>query len=75
MLLGKEVSKASIAKIVGVSRTALHHFIRTRKLNPKASKGRGRKSPHLNLPPRHCGGCRRRTTTRCESAATEKRQS
>ena len=39
MLLEKTVSKASIAKIVGVSRTALHHFIRTRKLNVKASKG------------------------------------
>ena len=33
MLLEKEVSKASIAKIVGISRTALHHFIRTRKLD------------------------------------------
>jgi DNA invertase Pin-like site-specific DNA recombinase len=42
MLLGKEVSKASIAKIVGASRTALHHFIRTRKLDPKASKGKTR---------------------------------
>lgn len=40
MLLEKEVSKASIAKIVGVSRTALHHFIRTRKLDPKASQRR-----------------------------------
>ena len=40
MLLGKEVSKASIAKIVGISRTALHHFIRTRQLDPKVSKGR-----------------------------------
>jgi hypothetical protein len=39
-VLGKEVSKASIAKIVGVSRTALHHFNRARKLDPKASKGR-----------------------------------
>jgi DNA invertase Pin-like site-specific DNA recombinase len=45
MLLEKTVSKASIAKIVGVSRTALHHFIRTRKLDAKASKGatRGRR--------------------------------
>ena len=45
MLLEKTVSKASIAKIVGVSRTALHHFIRTRKLNPKVSRGetRGRR--------------------------------
>src|SRR4051795_4180804 len=42
MLLEKEVSKASIAKIVGVSRTALHHFIRTRKISPKASKGKPR---------------------------------
>ena len=42
MLLEKTVSKASIAKIVGVSRTALHHFIRTRYLNPKASKGKPR---------------------------------
>src|SRR3954454_10243352 len=38
-LLEKTVSKASIAKIVGVSRTALHHFIRTRKLGTKPSKG------------------------------------
>ncbi len=42
LLLEKTVSKTSIAKIVGVSRTALHHFIRTRKLNPTASKGRTR---------------------------------
>jgi DNA invertase Pin-like site-specific DNA recombinase len=42
ILLEKTVSKASIAKIVGVSRTALHHFIRTRKLAPKASKGKTR---------------------------------
>jgi DNA invertase Pin-like site-specific DNA recombinase len=42
MLLGKEVSKASIAEIVGVARTALHHFIRTRKLDPKHSDGRTR---------------------------------
>jgi DNA invertase Pin-like site-specific DNA recombinase len=42
LLLEKEVSKASIAKIVEVSRTALLHFIRTRKLAPKASKGRDR---------------------------------
>jgi DNA invertase Pin-like site-specific DNA recombinase len=43
MLLEKEVSKASVAKIVNVSPTALRHFIRTRKLDPKASKGRGRR--------------------------------
>jgi DNA invertase Pin-like site-specific DNA recombinase len=42
VLVEKTVSKASIAKIVGVSRTALHHFIRTRKLDPKASKGKTR---------------------------------
>ena len=47
MLLEKEVSKASIAKIVGVSRTALHHFIRTRKLDPKASKGQNAGAPSL----------------------------
>src|SRR5262249_42736632 len=39
MLLGKEVSKASIAKLVGVSRTVLHHFIGSRELDPKASRG------------------------------------
>ena len=46
MLLEKEVSKASIAKIVGVSSTNLRHFIRTRKLDPKASEiqVRGRRS-------------------------------
>ena len=38
ILLQKQVSKASIAKIVGVSRTALHHFINSRKLDPKASQ-------------------------------------
>jgi DNA invertase Pin-like site-specific DNA recombinase len=43
MLLEKTVSKASIAKIVGVSRTALHHFIRTRTLYAKASTGKTRK--------------------------------
>jgi hypothetical protein len=46
MLLEKEVSKASIARIVGVSRTALHHFIRTRKLAPRASKGRTPRRRH-----------------------------
>ena len=34
-LLGKQVSKAAIAKITGVSRTTLNHFIKTRKLGPK----------------------------------------
>ena len=42
MLLEKEVSKASIAKIVGVSSTNLRHFIRTRKLAPETSKGTGK---------------------------------
>lgn len=40
ILLEKEVSKASVAKIVGVSPTALRHVIQTRKLNQKASHGR-----------------------------------
>jgi DNA invertase Pin-like site-specific DNA recombinase len=43
MLLEKEVSKASIAKILGVSATNLRHFMRTRKLTPETSK-RGSKS-------------------------------
>jgi hypothetical protein len=34
LLLQKQVSKVSIAKIVEVSRTALLNFIRTRKLDP-----------------------------------------
>jgi DNA invertase Pin-like site-specific DNA recombinase len=45
LLLAKKVSKASIAKIVEVSRTALVHFIQTRSLVPKASKSGDRK-PH-----------------------------
>jgi DNA invertase Pin-like site-specific DNA recombinase len=44
MLLEKEVSKASIAKIMGVSSTNLRHFIRTRKLNAKGSEGRAKGS-------------------------------
>ena len=44
MALGKEVSKASIAKILGVSPTTLHRFIRTRKLDPNALKDRPRRS-------------------------------
>jgi DNA invertase Pin-like site-specific DNA recombinase len=35
-LLEKEVSNASIAKIVGVSSINLRHFLRTRKLDPTA---------------------------------------
>lgn len=40
LLLEKKVSKASIAKIVEVSRTALLHFIQTRTLDPKVAKAR-----------------------------------
>jgi hypothetical protein len=43
MLLGKGVSKASIAKIEEVSRTALLHFIRTRKLDPMIAQRQPRK--------------------------------
>jgi len=39
-LLEKDVSKASIAKIVDVSRTALLHFIRSRNLDPKVTTAR-----------------------------------
>ena len=35
MLLQKDVSKASIAKIMEISPTTLHHFIKTRKLAKK----------------------------------------
>ena len=42
ILLQKQVSKASIAKIVGVSRTAMHHFINSRKLDPQASQPQSR---------------------------------
>ena len=42
-LLEKKVSKSSIAKIVAVSRTALLHFIHSRKLDPKAPQPRSRK--------------------------------
>ena len=33
-LLDKDVSKSSIAKILNVSRSALYHFIETRKIAP-----------------------------------------
>ena len=33
-LLQKQVSKASIAKIVGVTRPTIHRFIKTRRLRP-----------------------------------------
>jgi predicted transcriptional regulator len=39
-LLEKDVSKASIAKIIEVSRTALLHFISSRKLDPLAKQAR-----------------------------------
>src|SRR5258708_3524557 len=39
MLLEKQVSQASIAKIMGVSSTNLRHFIRPRKLTPETSNG------------------------------------
>ena len=32
MLLGKEISKTSIAKILDITRSALYHFIETRKI-------------------------------------------
>jgi DNA invertase Pin-like site-specific DNA recombinase len=35
LLLQKRVSKASLARIMDVSPTTLHHFIKTRKLQPK----------------------------------------
>ena len=38
LLLQKQVSKTSIAKILGVSRTAMHHFINSRKLDSNASQ-------------------------------------
>src|SRR5271165_4521517 len=35
LLLQKQVSKASIAKIVGVKRPTIHRFIKTRRLRPR----------------------------------------
>ena len=40
VLLQKQVSKASIAKIVGVTRPTIHRFIKTRRLNEAASRSR-----------------------------------
>jgi DNA invertase Pin-like site-specific DNA recombinase len=37
-LLQKQVSKASIARIMDVSQTTLHHFIKTRKLQPRPAE-------------------------------------
>ena len=49
-LLGKDVFKASIAKILTVSRSALYHFIETRKIAPggivKLTGFRGNKPPY-----------------------------
>jgi DNA invertase Pin-like site-specific DNA recombinase len=42
LLLEKQVSKASIAKIMEVSSTNLRHFIRTRKLTPETLNGRSK---------------------------------
>ena len=39
-LLSKDVSLASIAKIMDVSRTALYHFIKTRKIAPGLTRKR-----------------------------------
>ena len=41
-LLSKDVSLASIAKIMDVSRTALYHFIKTRKIAPGLTRKRAR---------------------------------
>ena len=49
MLLGKEVSKASIAKILGVSRSALYHFIETRKIGPRLTRKPAWDSPGFML--------------------------
>jgi DNA invertase Pin-like site-specific DNA recombinase len=50
MLLEKEVSKASIAKIMGVSSTNLRHFIRTRKLTTETSKGETKSRVRVRRP-------------------------
>jgi hypothetical protein len=42
MLLTKKVSTASIARIVGVSSTALRRSLQTGKLDPKVAKGGSR---------------------------------
>jgi DNA invertase Pin-like site-specific DNA recombinase len=50
MMLEKQVSKASIAKIMGVSSTNLRHFIRTRKLTPETSNGGSKSRVQERLP-------------------------
>jgi DNA invertase Pin-like site-specific DNA recombinase len=50
MLLEKQVSKASIAKIMGVSSTNLRHFIQTRKLTPETSNGGSKSRVQERLP-------------------------
>ena len=46
LLLQKRVSTASIAKILGVSRTAMHHFINSRKLDSNASQPQQSRAHH-----------------------------
>jgi DNA invertase Pin-like site-specific DNA recombinase len=43
ILLQKQVSKASIAKILGVTRPTIHHFIETRRLQQEMPKDKKRK--------------------------------
>ncbi len=42
ILLHKQVSKASIAKILDISRIAMQHFINSRQLAPNASQPQSR---------------------------------
>lgn len=51
ILLQKQVSKASIAKIVGVTRPTIHRFIETRSLAQESAKGTIRQKPHAAPPP------------------------
>jgi DNA invertase Pin-like site-specific DNA recombinase len=44
ILLQKQVSKASIAKIFGVARPTIHRFIETRQLGQEMYKGKKRKT-------------------------------
>jgi DNA invertase Pin-like site-specific DNA recombinase len=44
ILLQKQVSKASIAKIFGVARPTIHHFIETRRLGQEMYKRKKRKT-------------------------------
>ncbi len=60
MLLGKEVSKASIAKILDVSRSALYHFIKTLINDKWNSRSDNWKSPHKGLIKKSCSRSLRR---------------